>query len=142
MAMVSEVTAAGDQLFVPQDWLERSGKCDPYKKRILPRPAKTIGYRAQQKRAGSGRWWCRYMLRLGLATLGEKVVYRGGRDKVLAEGWIANNGILCARCGYVVGSTEFEKCAGMRMRKPGKHIYFADGCSLLEHSIRMRRNFL
>ena len=84
----------------------------------------------------------RYLLRLGLATLGEKVVYRGGRDKVMAEGWIANNGILCARCGYVVGCTEFEKCAGMRMRKPGKHIHFADGRSLLEHTLKMRADYL
>ena len=87
-------------------------------------------------------WMDSYLVRLGMATLGEKVVYRGGRDKVMAEGWIANNGILCARCGYVVGCTEFEKCAGMRMRKPGKHIQFSDGRSLLDYRLRLRDKLL
>lgn len=42
------------------------------------------------------------------------------------------NGILCSRCAHVVGATEFEKCAGMKARKPGRHIMFPCGRSLVE----------
>lgn len=34
----------GDQLYIPSDWKQRAGSCDPRQKRTLPRPAKTIGY--------------------------------------------------------------------------------------------------
>ncbi|GMH45559.1 hypothetical protein BSKO_13516 [Bryopsis sp. KO-2023] len=106
----------GVQAPINKNWPNLPGKCDPVTKRIIPKPSKIIGH----------------LIQAHLTKLGNRVWYRGGHGRRLAEGWIVWNGILCSRCAHVVGATEFEKCAGMKVRKPGRHIIFPCGRSLLE----------
>lgn len=106
----------GMQASIKKDWNYFPGRCTPLTNRIVPNPSKIIGHLTQA----------------GLLRLGEKLWYRGGHGRRLAEGWIVWNGILCGRCSHVIGPTEFEKCAGAKVRKPGKNIKFSNDKSLLQ----------
>lgn len=106
----------GMQASVKMGWKYCPGICTPLTNRIVPNPSKVIGHLTQS----------------GFLRLGEKVWYMGGRGRRLAAGWIVWNGILCARCSHVIGPTEFEKCAGAKVRKPGKNIKFSNNKSLLQ----------
>lgn len=114
----------GMQATIQKDWRYFPGKCNPIVYRYIPKTSKVIGH----------------LIQAGLVRLGEKVWYRGGHNRCLAEGWIVWNGIVCGKCSHVMGPTEFEKCAGARVRKPGKHIIFSNHKSLLELTRTMSRH--
>ncbi len=70
------------------------------------------------------------LLAVGLLHEGDVVTYKSRSGKVMAHGVVKGTGILCSRCGQLVGATEFEQCAGSGLRRPCENIYTADNTSL------------
>ncbi|CAD7697725.1 unnamed protein product [Ostreobium quekettii] len=96
-------------------WKARPGVCSP----DIP---KTCAPKASQIIA--------VLMKANLLTLGEKLQYKTKHGQLLAEGWVMWNGILCSRCGGVVGPTGFERCAGSLARRPCDHIFTHSGQTL------------
>eukprot|EP00210_Caulerpa_lentillifera_P007279 g6961.t1 len=93
------IAEIGSQLYIAENWESRPGVCDPRVTKLC--------YNTSDNSIKD-------YLCSGMATIGAKVFYCDPNKKVKAEGWVTNVGILCSRCGYVLGSKEFKACSGVK----------------------------
>lgn len=92
----------GNQLHVAQDWESRPGCCDPRITKFC-RTTTENSIKFAHSLFNFQLFSSRNYLLCGMATIGAKVFYVDGQNKTKAEGWITNDGILCSRCGFVLG---------------------------------------
>lgn len=96
-------------------WKDRPGVCSPH-----------------EKRRNAGCRIIKRLLKQRHVMLGERLWWKQGNIRALAVGWVALDGILCGRCGWVVNVAEFAKCAGVEVDSPASFIQASTGVSLGE----------
>lgn len=108
----------GKQGPVVAQWRDRPGVCCPF-----------------QTRREAGCSTIKQLLKHQRIMLGERLWWKQGNVRALAVGWVALDGILCGRCGWVVNIAEFAKCAGVEADSPTSFIHAVGGSSLAELTV-------
>ncbi|KAL5716053.1 hypothetical protein ACHQM5_017791 [Ranunculus cassubicifolius] len=97
----------------------RKGSC-----KLLPRSLGTNG----KFSAGGSRTVLSWLVDVGAVSVNDVLQYRNPKDqRVVKDGWVTKEGVLCRCCNIILSVSEFKVHAGFKLQRPCSNLFIESG---------------